>query len=151
MANPLYCYNKDCVLYLIKQLPIYGDDLHLMISNIEQLRQSIEKIEYKDDLPSDFCDPLLYTPIEDPVILPESKIFMDRKSILNHLLHDESDPFNRTSLTRDELEDHNNLPENKEKIKEFLEKLDNWKSDNICSPKLDVNDADDDLIDEGYQ
>jgi ubiquitin conjugation factor E4 B len=43
-------------------------------------------------------DPLMYTLMEDPVILPTSKTSIDRSTIRSHLLSDPNDPFNRTSL-----------------------------------------------------
>ena len=43
-------------------------------------------------------DPLLYTLMEDPVILPTSQISIDRSTIKSHLLSDTTDPFNRMPL-----------------------------------------------------
>jgi ubiquitin conjugation factor E4 B len=48
--------------------------------------------------PDAFQDPLLFTLMEDPVILPISKITIDRSTIQSHLLSDPHDPFNRTPL-----------------------------------------------------
>jgi ubiquitin conjugation factor E4 B len=43
-------------------------------------------------------DPLMYTLMEDPVILPSSKLSIDRSTIRSHLLSDPHDPFNRVPL-----------------------------------------------------
>jgi U-box domain len=43
-------------------------------------------------------DPLMYTLMEDPVILPASKVSIDRSTIRSHLLSDPNDPFNRAPL-----------------------------------------------------
>lgn len=43
-------------------------------------------------------DPLVYTLMTDPVILPTSKTTMDRSTIRSHLLSDPNDPFNRSPL-----------------------------------------------------
>src|SRR5579862_4433374 len=43
-------------------------------------------------------DPLMYTIMENPVILPTSKISIDLSTIKSHLLSDPTDPFNRTPL-----------------------------------------------------
>lgn len=43
-------------------------------------------------------DPLLYTLMEDPVLLPTSNISIDRSTIKSHLLSDTTDPFNRMPL-----------------------------------------------------
>ena len=72
----------------------------------------------------------MFTPIKNPVILPESQLFIDIKSISNHLINDETDPFNRTKLTLDELEEFNLLPVNIKKITEFKKKILDWKNKN---------------------
>ena len=44
------------------------------------------------------ADPLMYTIMRDPVILPSSKTTVDRATIKSHLLSDTTDPFNRQPL-----------------------------------------------------
>lgn len=39
--------------------------------------------------------------MDDPVILPSSKISIDRSTLKSHLLSDPTDPFNRMPLTLD--------------------------------------------------
>ncbi|KAI9828554.1 MAG: hypothetical protein M1819_006546 [Sarea resinae] len=51
------------------------------------------------EVPDEFLDPLMFTLMEDPVILPTSKISIDRSTIRSHLLSDPNDPFNRAPLT----------------------------------------------------
>ncbi|KAK4477586.1 hypothetical protein RD792_016821 [Penstemon davidsonii] len=55
--------------------------------------------------------------MRDPVILPSSKVIVDRPVIQRHLLSDSTDPFNRSHLTADML-----IPdvELKSKIEEFI-------------------------------
>jgi ubiquitin conjugation factor E4 B len=55
------------------------------------------------DIPDEFLDPLVYTLMTDPVVLPGSGYTMDRASISQHLLNDQSDPFTRAPLTVDQL------------------------------------------------
>lgn len=50
------------------------------------------------DIPDDFLDPLMFTLMEDPVILPTSRAIIDRSTIRSHLLSDPNDPFNRVPL-----------------------------------------------------
>ena len=50
------------------------------------------------EIPDEFLDPLMYTLMEDPVILPTSKTVIDRSTIRSHLLSDPHDPFNRVPL-----------------------------------------------------
>ncbi|KAG0460235.1 hypothetical protein HPP92_023363 [Vanilla planifolia] len=55
------------------------------------------------EIPDEFLDPIQYTLMKDPVILPSSKISIDRAVIQRHLLSDNTDPFNRSHLTQDML------------------------------------------------
>ena len=55
------------------------------------------------DVPEEFLDPILYTLMKDPVKLPSSGVFIDRATIVSHLLSDATDPFNRSSLSVDML------------------------------------------------
>lgn len=50
------------------------------------------------EAPDEFLDPLMFTVMTDPVILPTSKITIDRSTIRSHLLSDPNDPFNRSPL-----------------------------------------------------
>ncbi|CAN3376745.1 E4 ubiquitin-protein ligase Ufd2p [Diutina rugosa] len=68
------------------------------------------------DVPDEFLDPLMFTLMEDPVILPKSRISIDRSTIKAHLLSDPTDPFNRSPL---KLEDVIPDEELKAKIEEF--------------------------------
>ncbi|KAJ4912092.1 putative ubiquitin conjugation factor E4 [Raphanus sativus] len=55
------------------------------------------------EIPEEFLDPIQYTLMRDPVILPSSKTTVDRAIIQRHLLSDNHDPFNRAHLTSDML------------------------------------------------
>lgn len=55
------------------------------------------------EIPDEFMDPLVCTIMKDPVILPTSGYTMDRATITQHLLNDQSDPFTRASLTIEQL------------------------------------------------
>lgn len=55
------------------------------------------------EIPDDFLDPLMFTLMEDPVILPISKTIMDRSTIRSHLLSDPHDPFNRVPLVIEDV------------------------------------------------
>ncbi|KAF4314115.1 ubiquitin conjugation factor e4 [Botryosphaeria dothidea] len=50
------------------------------------------------EIPDEFLDPLIFDIMKDPVILPKSKITIDRSVIQSHLLSDPNDPFNRAPL-----------------------------------------------------
>ncbi|AMD20084.1 HCL067Cp [Eremothecium sinecaudum] len=68
------------------------------------------------DVPDEFLDPLMYTIMKDPVILPTSKVTIDRSTIKAHLLSDSTDPFNRTPLKLEDVIPNESL---KNKIEEF--------------------------------
>ncbi|KAI4352517.1 hypothetical protein L6164_006760 [Bauhinia variegata] len=69
------------------------------------------------DIPEEFLDPIQYTLMKDPVILPSSRTTVDRAVIQRHLLSDNTDPFNRSHLSVDMLIPDNEL---KAKIEEFV-------------------------------
>ncbi|KAJ9376382.1 hypothetical protein DTO063F5_8814 [Paecilomyces variotii] len=68
------------------------------------------------EVPDEFLDPLIYTLMEDPVILPGSRVTIDRATIRSHLLSDPHDPFNRMPL---KIEDVTPDTELKAKIEAF--------------------------------
>ncbi|KAL2898658.1 putative ubiquitin conjugation factor E4 [Bienertia sinuspersici] len=69
------------------------------------------------DIPDEFLDPIQYTLMKDPVILPSSRVTLDRPVILRHLLSDSTDPFNRSPLSPDMLIPDTDL---KARIDEFI-------------------------------
>ncbi|MBA0557325.1 hypothetical protein Golob_014400 [Gossypium lobatum] len=69
------------------------------------------------DIPDEFLDPIQYTLMKDPVILPSSRITIDRPVIQRHLLSDSTDPFNRSHLTSEMLIPNTEL---KARIEEFI-------------------------------
>ena len=52
-----------------------------------------------DDAPEEFIDPITTQIMSYPVLLPSSRVIVDRSTIETHLLSDPTDPFNRTKLT----------------------------------------------------
>ncbi|CCE78652.1 Piso0_000678 [Millerozyma farinosa CBS 7064] len=83
----------------------------------EKQRQEDDDEEMElGDIPDEFLDPLMFILMEDPVILPGSKVSIDRSTIKTHLLSDPTDPFNRMPL---KLEDVTDDVELKTKIEEF--------------------------------
>jgi ubiquitin conjugation factor E4 B len=84
----------------------------------EEKKIKEEEINY-DDAPEEFCDTLTALLMTDPVKLPKSHVIVDRKTIETHLLSDQTDPFNRSPLTKDMLIP---CPELKEKNNEYIKK-----------------------------
>lgn len=78
----------------------------------EQTRIDEEEEDLEmDDAPDEFLDPLMYTVMKDPVILPTSHVTIDRSTIKAHLLSDSTDPFNRTPLKLEEVIPNDELRE----------------------------------------
>ncbi|XVF60625.1 hypothetical protein PTKIN_Ptkin08bG0063200 [Pterospermum kingtungense] len=69
------------------------------------------------DIPDEFLDPIQYTLMKDPVILPSSRITVDRPVIQRHLLSDGTDPFSRSHLTVEMLIPNTEL---KARIEEYI-------------------------------
>ncbi|KAI9891874.1 MAG: hypothetical protein M1814_002259 [Vezdaea aestivalis] len=80
-----------------------GDKVKLAKAEDEQDEEDLGEI------PDDLLDPLMYTIMEDPVILPSSRITVDRSTIRSHLLSDPSDPFNRVPLKIEEVKDDEDM------------------------------------------
>lgn len=83
----------------------------MLIGEMNEFSLKVKKMEEQQkeddkaliDVPDEFLDPIMSTLMTDPVILPSSKISVDRSTIARHLLSDQSDPFNRSPLTMDQL------------------------------------------------
>lgn len=70
------------------------------------------------EVPEEFLDPLMFSLMEDPVILPMSKQTIDRSTIRSHLLSDPTDPFNRQPMSIEDVVPNVAL---KEQIRVFKE------------------------------
>lgn len=95
----------------------------------EKLQQTIEYDT--DDYPDEFLDPLTYSKIKDPCLIPGmtgfDDLYFDRSTIMKQLLVKEENPYTRAHLTSDEFEKYNELEEIKLKNKLFKDKMDNYK------------------------
>lgn len=100
-------YSPDLFKYAENTLiKISGGDL---IADIIEFSFKVREVEQRQKLndealinpPDDFLDPILSILMKDPVILPSSKMTVDRSTISRHLLSDQSDPFNRSPLSMD--------------------------------------------------
>lgn len=88
-----------------------------LIEKLKTIKSELEAnvINY-DDAPEEFFDPITTLLMDDPVLLPSSKTITDRSTILTHLLSDSTDPFNRSTLSREMLIE---CPELRQKINEY--------------------------------
>ncbi|KAI9676772.1 MAG: hypothetical protein M1829_002867 [Trizodia sp. TS-e1964] len=70
-----------------------------LAENVKRAKAAdLEDEENLGDIPDEFLDPILAGLMIDPVILPTSKVSIDRSTIRSHLLSDPNDPFNREPL-----------------------------------------------------
>lgn len=71
-----------------------------IIAHAKNAKISFQNLEdLADSAPQEFLDPIMSTIMRDPVLLPTSDNIVDRATIYQHLLNDETDPFNRKPLT----------------------------------------------------
>jgi hypothetical protein len=75
-------------------------------------------------IPEEFLDPILNVLMKDPVILPDSKVTLDRRTIQRHLSISSTDPFSRQQLTEADLIENAEL---KKSIEDWLLKYSNVK------------------------
>ncbi|KAG8688853.1 hypothetical protein FRC08_011233 [Ceratobasidium sp. 394] len=79
------------------------EQFRLFINAVEEAKALIEAEDDLSDAPEEFMDPLMYTLMRDPVILPSSRATVDRSTIKAHLLSDVTDPFNRSPLKIEDI------------------------------------------------
>ena len=134
---------KEILDYIIKNqkyIIIYKNDINnikTFIDNYESYNYNYNTISYDLSLaPDNFIDPIYNTLIETPIILPNSNIIMDYNVIKQHLLYGNFDPFNRSELTIEMIDNYNNLENNKKKNNELKININNWKQEQI---KLEKN------------
>lgn len=126
-SSDLFTYAENT---LIK---IGGGDLISEILELSTKVNLIEQIQKLNDEalsnpPDEFLDPILSILMKDPVILPSSKVTVDRSTISRHLLSDQSDPFNRSPLSMDKVKPDAELKKKidewiKERLQAYNEKL----------------------------
>jgi len=75
--------------------------------------ESIEELEVQ--YPDELCDIFTCEPLLDPVELPISKEIVNRQSIITSLMDTQINPFNRTPLTIQQLDEYNLLPDVKQR------------------------------------
>jgi len=80
------------------------------VEDCEKAKKEVMAMEEElGEIPDEFLDPLMSTLMEDPVILPSSKITVDRSTIMHHLLQNSKDPFDRAPLDASMLKEDTDL------------------------------------------
>lgn len=88
------------------------------VDDVEKAKVSAQKKEQeRGEPPEEFVDSLMQTVMEDPVILPSSKMVVDRSTIMHHLLQSSTDPFDRSPLDASQLKEDTEL---KQRIQQWL-------------------------------
>jgi hypothetical protein len=91
----------------------------LLATKVEEASKTlISDEDLYQDAPDEFLDPLMQEFMTDPVLLPTSNNIVDRKTITQHLLNNDTDPFNRKQLTIDDVVPAEEL---KEKMRVWLD------------------------------
>ncbi|KAI0661957.1 ubiquitin conjugation factor E4 [Cubamyces menziesii] len=93
------------------------EKLGLFVLKVEETKATLQAEDDLGDIPDEFLDPLMYTLMRDPVILPSSRVVVDRSTIKSHLLSDSKDPFNRMPLSMEDVIPNVEL---KQRIEAFL-------------------------------
>jgi len=120
-------YKPDLFPRAIRVLRKVNDfELCDSIKNLsEKVRISQNRVETEDELfqdaPEEFFDPILETVMSDPVILPSSRVTVDRATIARHLLSDNTDPFNRMPLKLEDVIENADL----------ARRIQEWKADKL--------------------
>ncbi len=102
------------------------------IDNLSCLKDFLEKAERQNgqadklDYPEEFLDPLLFSLIRDPVMLPSTETIMERSVIERQLLERPENPFDRSSLTLENLNSHNQREEVMMALEDHRAKLSRW-------------------------
>lgn len=116
--STLFSKAERVLIKIRTPLEVY-EQLKQFSSRVKEFADKQEKEEETfADAPDDFMDPVTYTLMTDPVILPSSGVTVDRSVISRHLLSDHTDPFNRAPLTMDQVKPNTEL---KKKIDEWKE------------------------------
>lgn len=106
--------------------------INILIDKIEKTTLELEKdIEvYTSDIPAEFIDPIMYIPIDNPVEIPSVEQFLNKYTIYNHLIFNETNPFTNEPLTIIELEEYNSQQFVTERVNIFKNKFREWKTKN---------------------
>ena len=87
-------------------------------------------VNYKDSVPSEFMDPILFYEMDYPMELPDTKIMVDEWSILKHVIIEKNNPYTRKPLNLDVLFEYQQLPEVAERVKDVSDRFTQWKTAN---------------------
>lgn len=99
----------------------------------------VKSQQHQREVPSEFCDPLLCTPIDIPVVLPDTTVVMDKSVIERYLLEKQENPFSRKPLQIEEVYKFNQTEEAIKILEDYRQKRLIWEN----QPSEDSDDSDD--------
>ncbi|KAL7981661.1 hypothetical protein Chor_005749 [Crotalus horridus] len=106
---------------VLKKINKPGNMIVAFSNLAEQIKSLADRQQQEEETYADACDefldPIMSTLMTDPVLLPSSRVTVDRATIARHLLSDQTDPFNRSPLTMDQIKPNTEL---KERIQQWL-------------------------------
>lgn len=113
---------------------------------LNKARTYIDLQKNQREIPAEFCDPLLCTPIENPIILPGTTLVMDKAVIERYLLEKPEDPFSRKPLTIDEVYQFNQTPDAVVLVNNYHKRKEEWEKN---SSKEELQDQDNNTLADG--
>lgn len=117
---------------IVKHHAFSSNDNLILNKLVKDINQKIENKQDEIDYPDEFCDPIYYSLITDPVVIPNTNnCIMDRKIIETHLMSCNENPFDRSKLTLEILNEFNSQEDIIEIINDFKKRFDLWKQANI--------------------
>jgi hypothetical protein len=122
--------SKDIVIDSLPYIKFHEFEKYIKDEIKESLEKKKDDIKL-EDVPEEFLDPLIYTLIKDPVMIPNVDLIFDKTSIMSQIYHEKINPYTREFLDERIMEVHNKKPDIIQKIAEFLDKINKWKNQNI--------------------
>nr|KIR85337.1 ubiquitin-conjugation factor E4 B [Cryptococcus tetragattii IND107] len=138
VANDGRSYSKDLFMKFARTLKHRAIMTEGEVAEVVSFTQKIEdmkatiSMEDEREIPDEFLDPLLSTLMKDPVILPVSRVTIDRGTIRTVLLSKEVDPFNNVPLKYEDC-----IPDT-----ELKAKIDAWLAEGNTKQADSVMDVD---------
>jgi hypothetical protein len=121
-------FKKLKVIFKDKEKYWYNDLNNFIdscIGTIEE-HEEVDELEYPDE----FVDPITYSPIKDPILLPNMKgfenMYFERSTIIKHILNSSQNPYTREPLTIKEVDEYNNKTNIRDKLDNFKIRFDKW-------------------------
>ena len=100
----------------------------ILIEVVNDVHKCIQSVVDLEDVPDEFLDPIMSTPINEPVILPGTNVIMDMSVISTHLLSSKTNPFTRGELTIEILEEYNKREDIRKRVADFQDRFTRWKN-----------------------